>query len=299
MTKGVMTKFRIGELSAVDVPCQEGALAVIMKRGGDPAEQGKQGESEMSTAAIAKALGLEDSASVEAITAGIAKIAADAKAAADKADDLAKRATLTDSSRSHLETLEKMDGAKAKAFLAMTEEDRQKEVKKSLDGDEAVELEGRTIRKSAVGEDTFAILKAQSKRLDDQAAEIAKAKYASELASFEKRAKDDYSHLVGTDADKAGILKHMASAPEEVRKNFDALMKAAEGATKAAFSKRGFNSDLNPDAGDANAELKKRADEYAKKEGVPFAKAYDAVLQTPEGAELYEKTLNKAQGDDD
>jgi hypothetical protein len=39
--RNVMRKFTIGEISAVDVPCQTHARAVIFKRGAAPAEPGQ------------------------------------------------------------------------------------------------------------------------------------------------------------------------------------------------------------------------------------------------------------------
>jgi len=41
--RNIMRKFVIGEISAVDVPCQTHARAVIFKRGSSPPEQRQEG----------------------------------------------------------------------------------------------------------------------------------------------------------------------------------------------------------------------------------------------------------------
>src|SRR5690606_13516837 len=113
--RNIMRKFRIGEISAVDWPCQSEARAVIFKRGEPLA-----GEEEDTTMpnAIKKALGLPDTATDDEVAAAIAKRDEKATELEAKVDDLAKRATLTDDTRAHLDALEKA-GKKdeAKAFL--------------------------------------------------------------------------------------------------------------------------------------------------------------------------------------
>lgn len=226
--------------------------------------------------------------------ATIEKNAADlAKAQADLAD-LQKRATLSDATREHLAALEKADGEKAKAFLDMKEEDRKKECEKAAAGDETVVIEGRTISKRAVGDDMFTIMKAQASRIDANEKEIAKAREAEATATFEKRATVDFPHLAGTPAERGAVLKYLDAAPADVKKAAETILTAAEGFAKFAFQKAGTRSDPNAiDGAGAEAEIAKGARELLKAQPAlgTFEKAYDAFLQTPEGAALFDKSL--------
>lgn len=297
---GIMRKFRINELSGVDVPAQGAAVAVIMKRAGEPGS-GADNEGEAMSSEIKKALGLAETATDADVAAAIAKRDEDiAKANAERDEAIAK-ASMTDATRAHYSELAKGDKEKAKAFLAMSEEDRQKEVKKAAEGDETVQIEGRTISKRAVGDDVFEIMKAQAERITKNEEDIRKAREATADATFAKQASTDFAHLAGTTEERASVLKFIATAPEDVRKAADAIFKAAEASAKLAFSKVGGRGG-NPEAADAEGEIQKRAKEYQKADPkLSDAEAYDKVLQTPEGAALYAKSLSgkEAQTDAD
>ena len=293
--RNIMRKFRIGEISGVDWPCQAPARAVIFKRGEPLAEEGETAVN------IKKALGLPDTATDAEVTAALEKRDADAKALADQVADLAKRATLTDETRAYHAELEKSDKDKAKAFLDKDEAGRKAEVALAKSGDETFTTsDGAVISKRAVGDGAFAVMKSQEARLQAQAADIAKAAEATALAGFTKRATDEFSHLAGTVEERAAVLKHLSTASPEVQKAADALLKAAEGAAKFAFEKAGAGGGGSPERQDANAELKKRADAIVSADStgtMTFAKAYDQVLATPEGAALYEKSLSSPVGE--
>lgn len=100
------------------------------------------------------------------------------------------------------------------------------------DAEEILKVGDRTIRKSIVGADTFEMFKAQQ-------ADITKERDARVDAEMTKRATEEYPSLVGTAVEKGAILKHLASAPEDVRKSAEAILTAAEKATKAAFTTAG------------------------------------------------------------
>ena len=145
--------------------------------------------------------------------------------------------------------------------------------------DEVLKVGDAEVRKSQTDAGVFAMLKAQQEQ-------ISKANEAAELATLEKRASEEFSHVVGTAAEKATVLKAVAGMSEDVRKSFDAIIKSAEALAKGAFETIGVRKGAVE--GSAEDELNKKADEYAKANNVTFPVAYDAVLQ--KNAALYERT---------
>lgn len=306
---GRMTKFTISELSGVDRPAQTGARVTIMKRdsGGDPAKAdigqppGNQGAA-MSTA-IKKALGLADTATDAEVEAAITKSASDAAAKLAKAEQdlalLTKVAKMAPPVRAHYEALLKADTSDAKAKAAeladMKEDEQDAAMKKAAAGDETVVIEGRTISKRAVGEDMFAVMKAQAARITSSEAEIKKANDARDDATFAKRASEEFPHLAGTADERALVLKAISKMDDTAKAAAEAILKAAEGHAKFAFARAGAGGGGLPGGSESpEAKLTKLATEYQKANaGTTFAKAYDAVAQA--NPQLYEEVVNPSQ----
>lgn len=293
MRRNIMRKFEIDEISGVDVPCQEGARAAFFKRGAPAASIGKDTMSE-----IKKALGLADTATDADVSAAIVKNAADlAKAQADAALAL-KKSGMSDATRAHYDALAKSDANAAKDFLDKDEEARKADVAKAAAGDETfTSVDGATISKRAVGDSVYAILKSQDARIKTQGDEIAKAAEAAADSAIRKRATVEFPHLAGSEDDRFAVLKYLSKAPEDVRKASDAILKAADAAAKFAFSKagRGAAPGEGPTGDSAEAKLNslaKRHKEANAASNMTIEKAMDEVLQTPEGAALYEQTLS-------
>lgn len=139
--------------------------------------------------------------------------------------------------------------------------------------DEVFEANGATIRKSEVGDGVFAFIKQQHETI--------------ELASFEKRAKSELPLLPGTDIAKAKVLKALSGLGEETRKSLEAMLvagnEAMNGMTKSlGHAGRAFSK--------AAEELDSLVDAHASEKGVTKSAAYVAVLATPKGRELYERS---------
>ena len=290
--RNIMRKFRIGEISGVDYPCQALARAVIFKRGEPLADEGE-------TTMLKKSLGLPESATDAEVEAALTKRNEDYAAMSAQVAELAKKATLSDETRAHYDALEKMDKEKAKAFLDKDEAGRKAEVAVAKAGDETFTTsDGAVISKRAVGDAAFSVMKSQEARLQAQDAEIKKANEAAANASFTKRATDDFGFLAGSVEDRAAILKHLSTAPEAVRKAADELLKAANATSKLAFAKAGHGGGGSPEAADANTQLKKMADNLQKADPkLTSAQAYSKAMETPEGAALYEKSLSQPVGE--
>jgi hypothetical protein len=287
--RNIMRKFRIGEISGVDWPCQAPARAVIFKRGEPLAGEGE-------TAVLKKSLGLPDTATDAEVAAALEKRNTEHTELQATVADLAKKATLSDETRAHFEELSKGDKAKAQAFLDKDEAGRKAEVALAKVGDETFSTaDGAVISKRAVGDAAFAVMKSQEARLQTQAADLAKAQEATAMATFTKRATSDYSHLAGSVEERAAILKHLSTASPEVQKAADALLKAAEGAAKFAFEKAGSGGGATPEARDGEGEIQKIADDIQKAQPtLSAAEAYSKALETPAGAAAYEKTLSRS-----
>lgn len=284
--RNIMRKFDIGEISGVDFPCQAPARAAIFKRA-EPL--GDEGEPTM----LKKSLGLPETATDAEVAAALEKRAADQASLEAQVADLTKRAGLDDASRAYHADLEKSDKAKADAFLNLDEKGRKDAVALAKSGDEVITIEGQSISKRAVGDAMFAVMKAQSTRLDNQAALLAKAADVSATLSFEKRAADDFSHLAGSVEERGAVLKFLSTAPDGVKAAADAIFKAAEASTKLAFEKRGHNGSINsPIAKGGEAEIQAIADTIRKADPtLSPAMAYTKALETPEGAAAYAATI--------
>ncbi len=252
----------------------------------------------MSTA-IKKALGLADTATDAEVEAAVLKGLSSVTEMQTSLALITKVAKMSPPVREHYEALLKADTPDAKAKAAeladMKEDEADAAVKKANAGDETVVIEGRTISKRAVGDDMFAVMKAQAVRIASNETALAKAQEATAMAGFAKRASDDFGHLAGTTEERAAVLKFLDGAPAEVKASAEAILKAAEGHAKFAFSRAGAGGGfLKSEDDDPQAKLTKLAKEYQKANasapGMTFEKAYDAV--TKANPELYEEIVN-------
>lgn len=270
MKRRVLHTIKLNAIAAVDRPCQEGARVAIIKRESDDMEKKEHDD------AIA-ALKAEHKTEVDAIN----------KKLADLADELAK-AKLTPDEQAC------MDGMKPdakKKFMELSADERAKQVTTFKSADETLTIGGTTIRKSVVGADSFAVMKAQQEQIVANKAAIDKANETAELATFEKRASTDYSHVGGADASmKAKILKAMAGAPEEVRKAFEAMMKAHEETAKKAFEKLGSSGKSTDEIQKGKAPFETKVAEIQKRDKTNRLDALDkATKEFPAEFEAYQE----------
>lgn len=141
---------------------------------------------------------------------------------------------------------------KAEADLA-TEKSAHSETQKKLTEatDEVITVGGTELRKSVAGEANFSVAKALADERD--------------MARFEKRVETEFSHLPGTVAEKALVLKSIAGLPEDARKAHEAILTSAENMASAGFTRLGQGGGTSPTAKAAEdgfmakvAEIKKR-----------------------------------------
>ena len=300
-TPYLLTDLEFNEISLVDNPANPGARVVMFKRKSDPdkgsskagqsaGDQVSNGKDKSMTDTEKKVAELEKTLadlkkSSEATATKLAKV----EAAKDLAETLAK---LSDVEKAHYGDLDTDDKAE---FLAMTPAKRRKAIKSAEDDDEVAKIGGQEIRKSAVGDTAFEIMKAQQAQLDNQAADIKKANDATELSDLRKRADDEYLHVPGSTEERADMLKAMSGMDEPLRKSFEAVFTQSEKLAKSAFSTLGHNNG-GVEKGSAETQLDTLSKAYAEKHGVSFAVAQSKVLETEDGRKLYTKSQEAKGG---
>jgi hypothetical protein len=192
-----------------------------------------------------------------------------------------------------------LDEAGREDFLKKSPEDQAAQltahevfVKSQADGSETLTLHGQTIVKSEVGAGVFTILKAQQAEIDTAREETKIEKEARQTVEYTKMAEGLYPNLPGDSAAKGSVMKTIASLPKEQQTTLTGMLKAGnEGIEMSkAYDELG-TSYTNGSEDSPVAKLNKMAEDRSADKKITFAKAYDEVLQTEEGADLYAETL--------
>jgi hypothetical protein len=210
---------------------------------------------------------------------------------------LAKSVAINGLNVNHRTHFDGLDEAGQTAFLAKSVSDRDADIK-------AIELSKSVIYKSMDGEEFTAQddprLVSMAKRHDAERkrADEDRAKY--EVADLRKRAETDLAGLPGTVEVRMSLLKAAESIPDQAERTaaVEALKaqstSLAKAGTAIGYAGNGSGSIVTKsvDGSNAEAELDTLAKAYAKDHKVPEATAYDTVIQTGRGAELYALSLN-------
>jgi hypothetical protein len=290
-TKQEAKDIKITKLSVVKRPAHEGALAKIIKstelnNAVPSAQNTNKGDVNMDQKELNDFVAKQIADAVAPLQESLAKAEAMAK--------------MTDVEKEYASTL---DDEKKKEFMAMSPEkrkelmDSKKDIKKSDENvnEETFEMNGKTIKKSAVGEDVFFILKAQKEENELTKQALAKEKDAREMQELAKQAKGLYPNLPCKDIEKAAVLKAMSSMPESTKKTLETMLKAGDEGLKLskAFDEVGYAVDENSFDESPLTKLNKMAEDIAEKEGVSYHTGYMKALDTPEGMKLYNLTQVK------
>lgn len=170
-------------------------------------------------------------------------------------DAAVAKASLTEAERSFVETLDEDNGSE---FMKMSSKARAAFMKTAEDTDEVLEIGGRTIRKSSVGDAAFETMKIQEDRLkamEKSAQEERDSRINTELT---KRAEIEFNHLPGTVDEKVSILKAANGLDESVQKALNTILKAADEAMSGAFTsfgvKDGKVTDIHKSKASGNSE---------------------------------------------
>jgi len=286
--KRILHKFKLNEISAVDRPAQIHATALIMKRAKlDPDLPGDE-DSPKKTKSAGKSV--------------------DTKTKTPGGSKMPKEKTL-DELTSENETLKKqmavlttlsafsdeektfykgLDESAQAAFIAKSAQDRTDEVEMSKSADPVIytSLDGSQFRKS----DDSRIV-ASAKRADLMEKRFNEAAEKSNDLSLEKRAAVELGKLPGEAKVHINILKALDTIKDETDRAaaLTAIRAGAHAMTKN-FERRGSSEEGGGKT--ALEQLDNIAKKHAKDNNMDFYKAYDEVLKTPEGSELYSQTLN-------
>lgn len=213
------------------------------------------------------------------------QIAALNKQVADLTADNARLATVAKfgaDERSHYDSLN--DAGKL-AFVAKSDADRKNEITVAKAADETVSVDGKEIRKSAVGADAFALIKSQSEKIAKDAEDLAKAKADALNVTLTKRAEDELAALPGETVAKVAVLAAVEKMADAEKATLTAMLKAGNDAQAGAFVTIG----KAVSAADITKQAKVAALVKAYKEANPTAtdaSAQVAVLEANPG--LYE-----------
>jgi len=248
----------------------------VGKDAGDPGEG--DGMTVKNTPAAPSASGGTDEAAMDALQKRLARAEA--------------MSALNDAGKTFLKGLSQDE---QDSFLAKSVKDQDVAVAVSLakaaEQDPIVytDADGRTYRKSA-----DPLLVQMAKRVDASET-VAKAERArARTLELTKRAETELSNLPGDAVVKSALLGAIEQiADETTRTGIASLLKAANTANAGAFVRKGSSAGGEgavETREDAEAALEKRArDEMARNQGMTYAKAYQNVLRTPEGAVLFQK----------
>ena len=219
------------------------------------------------------------------------------KAAEDKANleaALAKAEAIAKMSDAEKAAMADMDEAEKAKFMAAKPEDREKEVAKRRESNPVIYKSKTTGAEYRKSDDPRLV--DMAKRDDEREVELAKMREAAVDEAFQKRASTELAKFPGDLATKAALLKAVSGIKDEdVRKNIGELLKGVSGKLSVMLKEVGTSRD-DTSGDDTDGDVKKAAetsldkmarDYMSKNAGVSFAKAYDAVLATPEGQKLY------------
>lgn len=201
------------------------------------------------------------------LTASLEKAEADKKAADEK---IAKLESLSKMSDEEKEYCKGMGDEEKSAFMAKSPDDRKKEMGKRDETDETLLVGARTIRKSVVGDDQFAVMKAQQEEILKHREEIAKERNAREMAELSKRADAEYAHVPGSTQERASMLQAIDKMDESLQKAFLAVFTQSEALAKGAFDKIGIKPKEPADKSIAKqaADFMAKADEIRTREKI-------------------------------
>jgi hypothetical protein len=250
-------------------------------------------------AATAGSEDAKKAAELQTQIAELTKAAEEAKAALEKAEaDAAEKAAelevakMSDDEKGYMESLDKE--AKGK-FMAMTAEERKKTMKKFVDDEEVLKVGDTSIRKSVVGSDVFAVMKAQQEDLAKQRERTDKAEADALQTKLEKRAESELEHFAGTAAEKAAVLGAVDKMDEAPREALKKMLELGQKLVKASYETLGFSSEELRDVHKKAEAFEKRVSEIKEAEKCSGTEAMEiARKRHPEEFEAYQSADSKS-----
>ena len=224
---------------------------------------------------------------VETLTASLTKVQEDLKKSDDALQLITAEkasvqfiASLSDVEKAHYEGLD--DEGKT-AFTKLSADKRAETLRKKADSDETIEYEGQTIRKSVVGDGSFVFMKSMLARADASEARAEKSANEALLSTMTKRGAAEFANLPLTDDEKGTMLKAISTLAKADRDLIEKALKAGNAAMQKHFDPTGGNGA----DGSAGEQLDGLVKAYMVDNKVDESVAFDKVLKTEKGADLY------------
>ncbi len=229
---------------------------------------------------------MTDKPTIEDLTKSLDEV----KSALEKAEaSLKESEVLAKMSDAEKKYMDKMSDDEKAAWMKMSAEDRKSKIDGVKKNDETLEVAGKTIAKSDVGEVAFAVFKAQA----DEMAEVRKAaekdREDASVSRLAKRASDEMPGITGTDDEKAAVLKAVEAVTDEaVRKSLEAIIKVANAVGEGALDTIGKNG------GDVTKSIDEKIEaaavEIAKRDNISKSAAIaKAWVENPDLYKEYEE----------
>jgi hypothetical protein len=295
------TDLKISKLSVCATPAHEGALATIIKEAAiKDSDTSEDDINKKSTTAVSGDNDNNPEGDTEMTKEEIEKMVNQAVGLVEKKLETSETlAKMNDKTKAYYHSLDTEEGSK---FLKMSDEDKSsvlfkedvknKGVVQKVENDETFTANGKEIRKSVVGAGTFDFMKAQQAEIEKANNLFKVEKEKRELQDFMKQAELQYPNLPGEVNNKGMVMKSISSMPTEVRDTLSTMLKAGNEAMDSANLFKEIGSEGIPmDDGSPLSKLNKMAEEKARTDGTTEAVAYSAVLNTPEGNQLYNQSL--------
>ena len=181
-----------------------------------------------------------------------------------------------------------LDDAGKDDFLAKSADERSADIAKAAEG-KAVVFKAADGTEYTKADDPRLVQMAKDRDADRKRLEDAEKRAAE--ADLRKRA-DDLAHIPGTTEDRMAMLKAIDGIPDEAarKRSLEALTAQNEAIGKATVTHGHVAA--TPEAGSAEAQLDELAKKHAADNDMSEAAAYDAVLKTARGQELYAQTVS-------
>ena len=200
-----------------------------------------------------------------------------------------KEDALSENERAHYDGL---DDTTKEVFLAMNGDARGGEIQKAAEVNAVVHtgLDGTVYRKS---DDPKTVALAKQNDTMFKKLETIEAEKAAD--ALKVRAEKELAHLPGSVEHRAAMLKAIeAIEDEETRKAAMAALKANNDRVAKAFDTVGHTeTDDDDDALSSEDQIDKLAKNLAEAEKIPYVKAYEKVVNSPEGTALYNKSIGR------
>lgn len=304
MVRRIMEKFRIDEISAVTKPAQKGARSVIMKRADDMSDtsceddEAAKGKKKMPVPAP------KEAAKTPAEMDGSNPDDPDNEDGEDNENEddaaLEKEIDMTEQEAAELRALAAMNDTQKSYFATLTGEPKTAFIKMSVDQRAAAVANVNANDAIVYSSETLG----KSYRKSDSPETVALAKMVDKmdgvLKGFVSKANDrevddlvaKMDHLGKSKEDKRTMAKGILAIEDPTSREFakEAVLAGRE-IVAALFKASGLSSAGPGILADENTQLNELAKARAEKDGTSFHKAYDAVLQTREGAKLYNQMV--------